>query len=284
MRTAALCLMVMIGVAFAVPGFAQGPRVLLLTKSEGFEHGPVSGGGETNLVAKTLGELCAQNGATLTATKNASVITADNLKNFDMVVFYTQGDLTKPSKDGGDCMSADGVTALLDWIKAGGSFVGYHSASDTFHSPESGPSPYIAMVGGEFITHGEQFEGTLKVVDPLHPAMAAFPAEWKVKEEWYLFKNFNKDTMHVLAVVDPGDKGRKQEKYRIDPYPIIWCSAYGNGKVYFNGMGHREELWEDPMFREGIVDAAEWMLDEASGMAGSEPNWAKVMPQFEGKK
>lgn len=285
LHIAALTLIVALGVAFAAPGaFAQSPRILLLTKSEGFEHGPVVEKGGANLVAKTLEELCAENGATLTATKNGSAVSADNLKNFDLVVFYTQGDLTKPSKDGGDCMTPEGAAALLDWIKAGGAFVAYHSGSDTFHGPEGGPaSPYIAMVGGEFISHGQQFEGTLKVVDPQHPTMAAFPAEWNVNEEWYLFKNLNKETMHILAVLDPGEKGRKQEQYRINAYPMIWCSAYGQGKVYFNGMGHREELWDNPMFREGIVDAAEWALDDASSPADTEPNWAKVMPQFEKK-
>jgi len=50
------------------------------------------------------------------------------------------------------------------------------------------------------------------------------------------------------------------------------------GKVYFNGIGHREELWEsDPTFRASLVDAADWIMQD--GQAGTEPNFDKVVPK-----
>jgi type 1 glutamine amidotransferase len=62
-------------------------------------------------------------------------------------------------------MSARGKEALLAAIRNGKGFIGVHSASDTFHSKEepyeTQPQldPYIAMLGGEFLSHGSQQRG-----------------------------------------------------------------------------------------------------------------------------
>jgi len=265
------------------PAFAQNvtpPRILFLSKSEGFEHSPVAvKDGKPCIAEQMLKMLALDNEAeSFKSTKDASLITAENLKNYDMVIFYTQGDLTKPSKDGGAAMSEKGQADLVEWVKNGGRFMGFHSASDTFHTPAGGEvTPYLKMLGGEFKGHGPQFEGTVKLVDPGHPSVANIPASWKFKEEWYAFTNFNKESIHVLALLDPGEAGAKHELYKSGPYPIIWCSVFGKGKVYFSGLGHRDELWADPTFQKSIVDAGMWLMSE--GTSGNEPNFDKVVPK-----
>jgi len=88
-------------------------------------------------------------------------------------------------------MSAQGKEALLAAIRAGTGFIGVHSASDTFHSKgkrfetQEQPDPYIAMLGGEFISHGSQQEARVKVVDPKFPGLQGFGENFTVKEEWY---------------------------------------------------------------------------------------------------
>jgi hypothetical protein len=258
---------------------ATAPSILFLSKSEGFEHGPVAQkAGAPSIAEKTLAMLALQAGALLKNTKDASQINAENLKNFDMVIFYTQGDLTKPGKDGAPGMTEKGLADLLEWIKNGGRFMGFHSASDTFHGPKGGEvTPFLKMVGGEFRGHGAQFEGTVKIVDPGHLAVASIPQDWKIKEEWYMFHNFDKDSLHVLALLDPGAERDKQKDYDIPNYPIIWVKAYGKGKVYFSALGHRDELWADPLFQKSITDAGTWLMTE--GPAGTEPNFDKVVPK-----
>jgi type 1 glutamine amidotransferase len=279
-------LIVTVVVLMASAAFAQDapPRILFFSKSEGFEHSPVAQkAGAPSLAEKTLEMLAKQNDAPFKATKDGTQISAENLKNFDLVIFYTQGDLTKSGgKDGSPGMSEKGQAELVEWINKGGRFMGFHSASDTFHTPPSGEvTPYLKMLGAEFRGHGGQFEGTVKVVDPGHPAVAGIPQDWKVKEEWYLFKNFNTATMHVLALLDCGNEGAKQKDYDIAPYPIIWCSAYGHGKVYFSAFGHREELWADPIFQRSIVDAGLWLMEPVT--SGTEPNFDKVVPKEKAK-
>ena len=82
--------------------------------------------------------------------------------------------------------------------------------------------------------------------------------------------------MHVLAVLDPGAEREKQpDKYNVPNYPIIWCSEYGKGRVYYNAMGHREDVWDNPTFQKSVVDAAHWVLGQ--GPANAEPNFSKVL-------
>lgn len=256
-----------------------GLRILFLTKSQGFEHSSIAQkDGKPSVADITLSKIAKEIGATFVSTKDADQINAENLKNYDLVIFYTQGDLTQDSKDGGSNMSATGQAELVEWVENGGRFLGFHSASDTFHTPAGGEvTPYLKMVGGEFTSHGRQFKGAVHVVDPGHPAVAHTPADYKPLEEWYLFHNFNTESIRVLALVDPGEERAKQEKYNIPPYPVIWVNAVGEGKVYFTAFGHREDLWQkDPVFYQSIIDAIKWLM--APGQEGTQPNFAQVVP------
>lgn len=281
---ALLTIATLIALVFAPLTFAQDitpPRILFYSRSEGFEHSPVVvKDGKPSIAEKALSALASENSSPFESTKDGTKITAENLKKFDLVIFYTQGDLTSPtSKDGAPPVSAQGVADLVQWVKDGGRFMGFHSASDTMHTPKGGEvTPYLKMVGGEFIGHGPQFEGTIKVVDPSHPAMESFPQDMKLLEEWYMFNNFNTGSIHVLALLDPGEAIRaKEERYNIPNYPIIWVNAFGKGKVYFSALGHRDEIWQNSVFLSSVVDAGKWLMTE--GLEGTEPNFDKVVPK-----
>jgi hypothetical protein len=243
-------------------------RVLFLSKSSGFEHSSIRRDGDgPSHVERVLATLADRHGFELEATKDAGRIRADVLQGVDVVVFYTTGDLTErggdPSKgifagDGQDPMGAKGLPDLLDWIRGGGGFVGFHCASDTFLSAEGAVSDYIAMLGGEFDAHGEQFAGLVRVVDADHPVTRDAPRELVRNDEWYLFENFAADSVRVLRVLDPRDEGSRQAMYDRDPYPIVWTRDFGRGRVYYDAQGHREDVWDDAEFQESVVRALRW--------------------------
>src|SRR5215469_5599871 len=120
------------------------------------------------------------------------------LKNYDAVIFAnTTGDLPLPDKE-----------AFIEWVKSGRGFVGMHSASDTFHNF----APYIDMIGAEFKTHEAQVEVEPINQDSACPACSHLPATWKVYDEIYQFKNFDRSKVHGLLTLDkhpnnksPGD-------------------------------------------------------------------------------
>ncbi|MCE2558760.1 MAG: ThuA domain-containing protein, partial [Acidobacteria bacterium] len=78
------------------------------------------------------------------------------------------------------------------------------------------------------------------------------------------------------ALMDPGEERSKQEVYDIAPYPIVWCRELGDGRVFHNAMGHREDVWDHEMFQTWVGDTIEWAAGE--GEAAAAPNWGDVVP------
>jgi type 1 glutamine amidotransferase len=132
----------------------------------------------------------------------------------------------------------------VELIKGGKAFIAMHSGSDTYH-PFRG---YVDMLGGEFQTHKAQVEVQPVIHSPLHPAAKHAPSGWKVFDEIYIIKSFDKATVHGLlglnAHPNDGTPGY---------YPISWCKEFGKGRVYYTSLGHREDVW-DPTWKEGTKD------------------------------
>jgi uncharacterized protein len=214
--------------AFSVSTRADTPKKLLVvTVTKGFRHSSIP------TAEKVLGELGSKSGVfTVDYVRNdqemAEKMTAESLKKYDGVIFAnTTGDLPLPDKQ-----------AFLNWIKSGKAFIGMHSATDTFrgHNPLD---PYVEMIGGEFKHHGAQAEVECINQDPRHPACAALGPNFKLKDEIYLLNGFERGRVHGLLTLDK----HPNEKTPGD-YPIAWCKMYGQGRVFYTSLGHREDVWD----------------------------------------
>jgi type 1 glutamine amidotransferase len=153
----------------------------------------------------------------------------DKIKDYDGFVFAnTTGDLLFPDRDG-----------FLELIKGGKAFVAMHSGSDTYH-PFRG---YIDMLGGEFETHKAQVEIQPILHDPAHPATKPVPTGFRVYDEIYIIKTFDKAKVHGLMGLNehPNDKTPGY-------FPVSWCKEYGQGRVFYTSLGHREDVW-DPTWK-----------------------------------
>jgi hypothetical protein len=114
----------------------------------------------------------------------AEKMALDKIKDYDGFVFAnTTGDLLFPDRDG--------FTKLIENGKA---FIAMHSGSDTYH-PFRG---YIDMLGGEFETHKSQVEIQPILHSPGHPITKSVPVGWKVFDEIYIIKTFDKAKVHGL--------------------------------------------------------------------------------------
>jgi uncharacterized protein len=75
--------------------------------------------------------------------------------------------------------------------------------------------------------------------DPKHPACSHLPAAWHVKDEIYLLNGFERAKVHGLLFLDK----HPNEKTPGD-YPIAWCKDYGQGRIFYTSLGHREDVWD----------------------------------------
>jgi type 1 glutamine amidotransferase len=260
------------------------PRLLFYHRSAGFEHSVVKVTDGKPCYAETiLRPLCKRNDWELVSTKDGDVFTPENIASFDAFLFYTTGDLTAATAtDGSKPMSKEGKQAFLDAIHNGKGYVGFHCASDTFHSPgDQGAAqpvgqrdPHIDMVGGEFIVHGSQQPATMTVVDPKFPGAGDLGRNFAMHEEWYSLKNFA-DDLHVLLVNETADMHDKC--YERPPFPASWIRNHGKGRVFYTSMGHREDVWISRQFQNLVVGGITWAVGDAE--ADTTPNIKSVTPQ-----
>jgi uncharacterized protein len=198
----------------------------------------------------------------------ADKMSAEGLKNYDGIIFNnTTGDLPLPDKD-----------AFLAWIQSGKGFAGMHAASDTFHNF----APFVEMIGGEFKTHGAQVQVDIINQDQQCPACRHLGSNWVVFDEIYQFKNFDRAKVHGLLTLDqhPNDKTPGD-------YPIAWIKEYGEGRVFYTALGHREDVWDanwkdgkgtrkNPpevakAYQEHILGGIKWALGLEKGDAKPQP-------------
>lgn len=272
--------------AAASPASAK-HKILFFTKSSGFEHSAITWkNGRPSAAEKVLLDLGEKNGWEFEFSKDGSKFNKDYLAQYDAVFFYTTGDLCSPGTDGQPPMSPEGKQALFDYVKSGKGFIGTHSASDTFHTDnesQKGPERYanhgdkadgyVCLLGAEFIIHGAQQEAKNSVIDPSFPGFEGVGKEFSFQEEWYSLKDF-RDDLHVLTVIDaPSMKG---SMYGRPAYPSTWARKEGNGRVFYTAMGHREDVWTNPVFQQILVGGVKWALGDVK--ADVPPNIKEVTP------
>lgn len=245
---AALVGSVLAGPAALISVHAQAPkRLLVVSVTKGFRHDSIP------VAEETLG-LIGMRSRTYTtdyARTDADIaqkMSPQGLKNYDAVFFAnTTGDLPLPDRD-----------AFVQWVRDGHALLGAHAASDTFH----GFPAYVSLLGGEFRGHGPQVEVNVRVEDRSHPATRHLGTGFKVFDEIYLFKNFDRARVHGLLTMDthpnegtPGD------------YPVAWCRQEGRGRVFYTSLGHRQEVWRSPWFQQHLLGGLRWAMGLEKGDA-----------------
>jgi type 1 glutamine amidotransferase len=235
-------------------------NLLIIGQSKGYQHDAVS------TAMATLYNLGRSTGHWNTyfrtdcgaVTKKPLKWGAKNLNAFDAVVFFTDGDLDMDSSQKAD---------LLSFIRDDGKgFIGIHSAAITFLSwPE-----YGKMLGGYFDGHpwGE-FDAPLVVEDAGFPGMGYLPQAFTLKDEIYQIKNFSRDNVRVLLSLDANkvDLSRKGIHRKDKDFAVIWASNYGKGRVLYNGLGHRQEVWDRPDIQKMWLEMVQWSMGVIPGDA-----------------
>ncbi len=263
--------------AAAVPAFAadeaaqksdasksnKKPRVLFVTESKGFVHGAVRRQGQQLAPAEiAMKQLADETGEfTIDVTQDsASDFTKKNLQNYDVVMFYTTLDLPIALEDRD--------YFFKEWLRQPGhGFIGIHSASDTFHDYE----PYWDMVGGTFAGHPWSWQSQVNITvhDPEHPTMKPFggkEVEWV--DEIYQYTHWQPQKVKVLMSLNM-EKTALKKPYHV---PVAWVKDYGQGRVYYNNLGHNDATWTQKPFLDSILAGIKWTSGAIEGDATPNPD------------
>jgi len=241
---------------------AKKGRILMVTQSAGFRHGSVTRKeNELSPAERAITELGVSSGVfRVDCTQDvAKDFTKENLQNYDIVFFYTTGDLPIPK----DVLEY----FFNDWLKQKGhGFIGAHSAADTFHNYE----PYWDMIGGTFDGHpwGSGETVTVTVHDQAHPLSKPWGEEFEITDEIYKFKHWQPEKVRVLMSLNMA-KTKLKAPYHV---PIAWVKNYGDGKCLHMSLGHREDVWTNKTYLESMLGGINWILGNAEGDATPNPD------------
>jgi hypothetical protein len=245
-------------------------RVLFVTQSKGFVHGAVNRRGRPQQLAPAeiaMTQLGQQTGLfTVDCTQTAEDLTKENLQKYDIVMLYTSGDL--PISDEAREYFLNG------WLKQKGhGVIGFHSATDTYRNDNPEHAWYREMIGGTFNGHPWSWQAkvTVSVHDPDHPTMKAFGKEFQIQDEIYQYNHWAPENVHVLMSLNM-EKCTPAKPYHV---PVAWCRAWGDGKIFYNNLGHNDGTWTDPRFLKSTEQAVRWVLNLVEGDAKPNPEVSK---------
>ncbi|WP_433046064.1 ThuA domain-containing protein [Dactylosporangium sp. CS-033363] len=241
---------------------AKGYRVLLVTRTAGPRHanlGPALAPGlnppltAANVVQNGVVALGGKNGFAVDWTEDLAQLASPNqLFRYNAVIFFSTSR---------DALDDAAQTALRQYIRGGGGFVGVHNAFGT----EYNWPWYEGLLGGaNYYDHGPAQPGTVKVVDRRDASTAGLPERWQLRDEWYNLVPYP-SKVRVLAEVDEstlaeGVEGSMGHPGHGKDHPVAWCQYYDGGRAWLTTLGHDALLFGDgstfpgaPQFQQMLV-------------------------------
>ena len=241
-------------------------RILFLTHSAGYRHDSIA-------AARQSLETLDPERFEITSTEDLSFLTADRLKDFQAVFFFTSGELAIDEQQKAD---------LLQFIRNGGGFAGAHSATDTLYTWPG----YGELIGAYFDGHPWVGQTDIDIEDPDHPVNKDLGNTFRILDEIYKFRDFSRDRVRVLMTLrsSAGDRATNKPEYPLDS-ALAWCRSYGKGRVFYTALGHFDETWRDPRIRKMLLHMLAWLTGPGAGSgddgdASAEPRQGK-QPRIE---
>lgn len=203
-------------------------RVLVFTHTAKFRHDSIP------TAVSTLRLLAGRERMAVDQSENPADFNAANLARYKVVVF---------ANTTGDVLDAEQQQAMEGFIRAGGGFVGVHSAADT----EYDWPWYGKLVGTYFRNHPEGLQFSRVQPERDGKPLGTF---WPVRDELYNYRSNPRGTVQVIATVD-------ERMYRGgtmgSDHPIAWCHAFDGGRSWYTGLGHDTAVYRNRDFQAHLL-------------------------------
>ena len=251
-KTSIVCLTFLACLTAGILGAAPERRVLVYTKNQVGKGLYVHDNIPASVAAiKKLGE---ENSFAVDVSDDPAVFTDQNLKRYKALIF----DNTNNEIFGNEEQKA----AFQRYIRAGGGFVGIHSASGSMRQ-----WPWFwEMLGGKFLRHPKLQPFTIKVKDPKDPSTAHLGTSFQWTDEFY-FLDHMPEGLHVLlagdltSLNDPA-KDKYPGKQFGDEFPLAWRHQFDGGREWYTALGHKPEYYSDPKLTKHILGGILWAMGE----------------------
>ncbi|BBH24725.1 hypothetical protein Back11_60700 [Paenibacillus baekrokdamisoli] len=173
------------------------------------------------------------------------VTVSDTLDAFKDAELLAQLDLIVPVWTMGE-ITQEQLRPLLETVQAGCGIAGCHGGmGDSFRSEVD----FQYMVGGQWVAHpgNDGVHYQVNMTDSEDPLTKGIGDYEVVSEQYY---------MHV----DPAIKVHATTSFGDVKMPVVWTKGWGDGRVYYNTLGHQADIIAMPqtteLMRRGFLWAA----------------------------
>jgi hypothetical protein len=148
-----------------------------------------------------------------------------------------------------------------DFVAGGKGLMGTHSATDTYH----GWKAFNKMMGGTFAGHPWHEKVPVKNLAPDHPLNAAFDGkDFEIADEIYQFRGDTAlpNERKFLLALDTNKMDVSKGNRKDGLYPVSWVSTYEKGRTFYCSLGHREEIYFNPMILKHYLAGLQYVLGD----------------------
>uniref|UniRef100_UPI001B80A3F3 ThuA domain-containing protein n=1 Tax=Maribacter antarcticus TaxID=505250 RepID=UPI001B80A3F3 len=234
------------------------PKVLVFTKTSGFNHGT-----ESESVAMVEQIAAIQSFDVISDNDGSEFNTLSNLNQYDIIFF---------SNTSGDFLNGTQRANVESYAAQGGNFISNHAASDAYgHSLASTVSGngkgiwdwYAENVTGCSVRNGpnhtsNNFGATVTIQNANSQLTSGISFPWNDNEEWYYWEGgyLNSIFSELLRVSDTGPNSYDDTRMTAQ----LWERPDG-GTSFYTSMGHSENKYTDLNFVQFIDNVFNFIID-----------------------
>ena len=153
---------------------------------------------------------------------------------------------------------------LIEFVSQGGGLLLLHGAVTTLNNS----ARFSALVGASFDYHPPQQQVEVKVEDPSHPLVAAFPKEgFSHVDEPYFYKNaYANLNFTPLLYFDNAQihSQRPNQELKSGKTYVAWIRPEGKGKVMYIAPSHNAQSFENPALLQFFLDGMQYVVGQVA--------------------
>ncbi|WP_051287147.1 ThuA domain-containing protein [Algoriphagus mannitolivorans] len=253
--------------------YGKKKKVLVFSLHTGFDHWVRP---HTEEMVKILGE---KSGAfQVNGSKNLADIELKNLKKYDVLVlnntnskpdyrnlFWDQ--LKIESKADSSAIMQKAIELeknILKFVQEGGGLLVLHGGNTMLNNSWE----FSRLLGGSFDYHPPQQAFQVRLENPNHPLVQAFPSEgFNHIDEPYFYKNAYEegDFTPLLYFNNAEIKNQRKGDERTEGKTYVaWIRPEGKGKVMYSSPSHNAQSFENPQLLQFFLDGLQYVAGDVS--------------------
>lgn len=252
---------------------AKKKNILVFSLHTGFNHWVIP---HTEEMLKIVSE---KSGAFVaTGSKDISEFEAKNLKKYDAVILNNTCSIGDHRNLFWDKLKADAganydsaalmkkahelEANLLSYVEKGGGLLVVHGGVTTLNNSMA----FSELLGASFDYHPVQQAIQVRLEDPTHPLVQAFPAEgFNHVDEPYFYKNaYSELNFKPLLYFNNSEiqKQRKGQELTEGKTYVAWIRTEGKGKVMYISPSHNAQSFENPQLLQFYLDGMQYVAGD----------------------